>query len=440
MSAIDARIILFLIAAFITGVLYVLRKDSISGVSDVVQIIINFLLVPAALATVGLFIGVITRSDPMPLIRQAAYQIGFRQLVSFSDAIPTNPNLRDNIAVADVDRVDTDGDGFREWIVFYEFDIQGGQSPIQAFVYDNDRGNPPVIFPYALRPPDRDYLSETQASIRLLQVTDSEQDEILIESPTELNIFEFQQNSEAWDFPRDAPPRYKPVGFFRGNGGVSIDNSTLDVTVIDRNGFERSQLAIRSIYSLNPATDSYLDSFDSTKLAAPSVSTIDFFRTPPDDIFETTFPEKIVLAFYIANCSNSNNETLCRRSTEDWQPKQFLAPGSNAMTEFENGNASYFGLSSFNSTPNLSVSHLRYYPQLETDPDLSVQGGGRDVVTGEQAQFNVVDITYTVATGGATVEETARFEMRLIEGKWKIVTRLPLDIPTLGSPIEVSQE
>jgi hypothetical protein len=157
LGSIDGRIILFLVFAFITGVLFVLRKGTISGLGDVMQIIINFLLVPAALATVALFVGVITRSDPMPLIRQGAYILGFRQLVLFSDAIP--PNLQDNLDVADVERIDTDGDGFNEWVVFYRFDLQDGRSPVQAVVYDNDRGSPPVIFPYALRPHDRDYLS-----------------------------------------------------------------------------------------------------------------------------------------------------------------------------------------------------------------------------------------------------------------------------------------
>ena len=437
--SVDGRIILFLVFAFITAVLLVLRQGTISSLNDVMQIVINFLLVPMALATVALFIGVITRSDPMPLIRQGAYQIGFRQLVSFADAIPDN--LQNNLAVADVTRLDTDGDGFNEWVVLYEFDLQDGRNPVQAVVYDNDRGNPPVIFPYALRPPDRDYLSEgaSPVSVDLDQITDSPESEVMIQSATELNIFEFQQNSETWDFPRDAPARYQPIGFFRGNGGVSIDPSSKDVTVIDRNGFERSQLAIRSVYALNPARTSYVDNFVPTKLAAPVVSTIDFYQEPPDDILGTTFPEKIVLAFYIATCSGSD-ATLCQRASEGWEARDFLAEGSEAIREFDNGNASYFGLNDFAGTPNLSVSNLRYYPQLETDSDLLVEGRGRDVVTGEQAQFNVVDINFAVANNGSVVEEVARFEMRLVNGQWKIIGRLPLDIPELGQPIEVSQE
>ena len=411
------------------------------------QIVIDFLLVPSALAAAALFVAAITRTDLMPLVRQGAYDAGFRQLVHFSDAIPDD--LQDNLAVIDVERLDTDSDGFNEWVVFYQFDLQGGRNPVQAVVYDNDRGNPPVIFPYALRPPDRDYLSESIVSIAMNQVIEGAAErQVMVSGGNELNIFRFRQNSEAWDFPRDAPSRYIPIGFFRGSGGVQFDDETKNVTVIDRNGFERSQLAIRSIYTLRETlykiddqttetAPSYLDDLDQTKLAAPVISTIDFFQNPPDDILQTAFPEKIVLAFYASTCAGED-ETLCRRASEGWAPRDFLAPGSDAMGEFEANKAQYFGLSGFSNTPNLSVTHIRYYPQLETDTDLLPQGRGRDVVTGEEGQFNVVDIIFVIARGDAVREETARFEMRLVNGQWKIVKRLPLDIPALGAPTEIS--
>jgi hypothetical protein len=40
------------------------------------------------------------------------------------------------------------------------------------------------------------------------------------------------------------------------------------------------------------------------------------------------------------------------------------------------------------------VKALQYFPQIETDPDLLTTGGGRDVVTGEQAQANAVDVVF----------------------------------------------
>ncbi len=448
MLSVDIRIILFLVFALITLVLLALRQGGIAGIGDVMQIFINFLLVPAALGTVVLFATVVTRTDPLPLVREGAYLMGLRQLVSFADAIPEN--LEDNIAVTNVVRLDTDGDAFSEWVVFYEFDLQNGLNPVQAVVYDNDRGNPPVIFPYALQPPDRDYLSEVPATVSMQDVTVSGQREVVVQNSTDLNIFEFRENSEEWDFPRDAPARYIPIGFFRGNGGVSLNSSTKDVTVIDRDGFERSQLAIRSVYRLRDTVyrvndntteiiESYLDEFDQTKIAAPVVSTIDFYRSPPEDILETAFPEKVVLAFYASNCSSSNSQTLCRWSSEGWSGRDFLAQNSDALREYDNSNAAYFGLPNF-GVADLSVTDLRYYPQLESDIDLLTEGRGRDVVTGEEAQFNVVDIVFAVAQGGSTVEQFARYEMRLIEGEWKILGRLEADLPQLGSPVEVSQE
>ena len=222
----------------------------------------------------------------MPMIRNLAYRMSFNQLVSFEHAIPTN--LEDNLAVSNIMRIDTDGDNYSEWVVFYQFDLRGSSSPVKAMIYDNDRGNPPIIFPYALTPPNRDYLSEGKVSFELKNVTsdrngpgEADLNEILVEGSKELGIFRFRQNSETWDFPRDAPPRYQPIGFFRGSGGVSFDETTKDVTVKDRGGFERSQLVNRSVYALNQTTNSYWDQYYDPKqldrkLAAPVVSTIDF--------------------------------------------------------------------------------------------------------------------------------------------------------------------
>jgi hypothetical protein len=268
--------------------------------------------------------------------------------------------------------------------------------------------------------------------------------EILVKGSNELSIFRFRENSEAWDYPRDAPPRYQPIGFFRGSGGVSFDEETRYVTVVDRAGFERSQLVNRSIYKLNPATDTYWDQFYppedlDRKLAAPAVSTIDFLEGAPDNILDTAFPEKIVLAFYVSTCG-SKGEALCRNYKTGWNRQSFLAPNKDASNEFQNDNPAYFGLASFN-VPDISVRHLRYYPQLETDADLSAADTdeGRDVYTGEQAQLGVVDITFAIIDNLTLVsrEETARYEMSRVDGLWKIVKRLPLDKPALGAPTEV---
>jgi hypothetical protein len=57
------------------------------------------------------------------------------------------------------------------------------------------------------------------------------------------------------------------------------------------------------------------------------------------------------------------------------------------------------------------------------------------VVTGEEAQANVVDIIFIIS--GNSGEDTARYAMTLVGGQWKISRRLPLDMPELGAPTQI---
>lgn len=421
------------------------------GLPWLLGVLRNMMLLLLGLLTVGLFFSLLFRVDPFPYVRQAAYLMGFEQLVEFGHAIPVN--LEENLNVTTVVRLDTDGDGFNEWVVFYQFDKRASISPIMGAVYDNDRGNPPVIFPYALRAPDRNYLSEDplDLSVRLVPLamdqssaTGGDVNELVVQSRNTLTIFRFRENSEIWDFPRDVPSRYEAIGFFRGSGEVRLDEQTKHVTVLERNGFERSQLALRSVYGLriDPLTnnETYLDPIQplggvgTPRLAAPLVSTIDFYPSPPDDIFHTPYPEKIVLGFYAATCAGVN-ETLCASSNPAWDPRSFLA--GDALSAFDSGNAAYFGLPAVRGVQDISVSQLRYYPQTETDPDLLVTGGGRDVVTGEEGQIGLVEISL-IASGSPL--QTLRYEVRRIDGQWKILRVLPPAPPPVGSGAQVSAE
>jgi hypothetical protein len=317
---------------------------------------------------------------------------------------------------------------------------------VQVVIYDNDRGNPPVIFPYALRVPGSDYLSEGRTRLDLADVTTADANgpagqnlpELMVHGDRELGIFRYRQNSEEWDFPRDAPARYEPIGFFRGSGGVTFDDTSKDVTVTNRDGYGRSQLVVRSVYRLNPATNTYWDQFYSPtemdrKLTAPAFSTVDFLSGPPEDIFSATYPEIVVLAFYASTCP-AGNDSLCTSAAVNWSSRNFLA--DEALAEFDNNNPAYFGLTAFKNTSRLAVTNVFYYPNLETDPDLSVSGGGRDVVTGEQAQLNIVEISF-VADNSAV--QTARFKMQLVDGRWKMVRRVPLEeLPPLSAPTRIN--
>jgi hypothetical protein len=243
--------------------------------------------------------------------------------------------------------------------------------------------------------------------------------------------------------PTDTPLRYQPVGFFRGSGGVSFDPETKNVTVIDRDNFERSQLALRSIYALHVDPKTQIPSYWETReplladeqdfpvLAEPIVSTIDFYAAPPTNIFNTAFPEKIVLAFYASTCGEAD-ETLCRTAGVGWDTSQFLV--GEARIELANDTVGYFGLSSFVDSQNILVKKLAYYPSLETDPDLLETGTARDTLAGEEPLRNIVEITFSV--NGSPFED-ARFKMESANGQWKIARRVPLDSLVLENPVEI---
>jgi hypothetical protein len=419
-----------------------LRRGAILSPGELWQMVLDFLLLPSIALTILVFAFLLTRTDPIPLLRDMAYQLSLRQNLSFSAAIPER--LADNMEVISVLRSDTDGDGFEEWVVFYRYDLQTGDGPqaalgpIRAAVYDIDRGNPPVIFPYPLRPPDRDYLSEAPDSrliafdlvdVTLDQNGPDREDllELMITNGDTLAFFRFRENSAPWDFPRDTPPRYQPIGYFQGSGGVTFDSDTKQVTVIDRDEYDRSQLALRSIYALQG--DSYWAQVSdlgtdpaSVALAAPIISTVDFFEEPPTDILDTEYPEKIVLGFYAATCGDVDDSLCIQSDTQEWEVNSFLT--GEALSEYEAGRPGYFGLPSFAGNQDVSVSILRYYPQVELETS-------EPLVTGPQPQANRVDITFTEGGGPP---QTASYEMKLVEGQWKIARRLVVQNPLASEP------
>lgn len=391
--------------------------------AEVGNMLLGTVVLGVGLLTAAVFFFIVFRINPVPLLGRAAYQLSLGQVVSYPDTIPSR--LSDNLRVTNVMRLDTDDDNFEEWVVMYEYDLGTEKTPLQVVIYDNDRGNPPVIFPYELRVPGRDYLSEDGwASFDRAQIDGQGPREIMIRSgnQTELSMFRFRQNSEQWDFPRDAPPRYEAIGYFKGNGGVTYDSATKAVTVIDRGGFDRSQLVARSIYDLNPATATYWDqlyewSDFNRQLAAPIYTTIDFWNNPPDNVADTTYPEKVVLAFYASACGAEANER-CPLVAANWQPSDFLA--QDALTEYNSGNMAYFGLAG-PAVSQLAVSDLGYDPGGETDTDLAASGQGRDTVVGEQPHRTVIAISFVADNAPLQV---ARLQMENIDGQWKIVRRL----------------
>jgi len=449
----------FLIFLGISALLYWLTYgEGIIGFGRLFRALGAALFISAFLATAAIFFILLFRIDPVPYMRQTGYYLGLTQLVYFEDIVP--PNLADSLAVVNVQRLDTDGDDYEEWVVHYKYDVAGGTSPIKIMVYDNDRGDPPIVFGYSLLAPDREYLGEKTVTLELKQIINNGQNgaegpaEIVArgEGNTELTIFRFNQNSEDWQPPTDDPRRYQPIGSFRGSGGVNLADSGGRVTVKDRNGMERSQLAIRSIYELQES-NTYFESSVSTQLAPPVIQTIDFFNGPPADILNTDFPEKIVLAFYTSTCG-SKDGTLCRNRTEtaaNWKPEDFLlgydpntatdtaCSSTNAVPsdqkydacrEFQRGIPGYFGLTSLSGNRNILVKNLQYYPQLE-------QSSSQSSYTGAVPQGNCV-VVKLAGSGVVNNGEPPAFQMSFAKGQWKIARRIPLEqcIIETGIPSE----
>jgi hypothetical protein len=410
----------FLVMLAVTGVLFTMRKGPAITTSELGTILLDFLLVPAAIGTLVVFTLLITRTNPETLILKVISLVARRE-VSFITAVPQE--LENTLEARIVDRQDTDGDGFDEWIVFYEYDLQSGANPVEVVIYDNDRGRPPVIYPYGLKAPNNAYLGETaeSTSLSLRDVTNTMVNgqnlpEIVVKGTGRMGIFRYDPANKGLiappDMPSDNPPRYVPIGFFTGNGGVSINDTTKDVTVVQRNSDARSQLSVRSIYALDPDTRTYWAGFNAQTLAAPIMQTVDFFSDPPDDIVNTTYPENIVLAFYASTCAGQD-KSLCLHYKPGLVPAQFQYPGADASNAF----ADYFGLSSLNSVHNLEVKRLEY---ISADKSTCAE------------ELSEVQIEFT-ESGSSIVKNIGYCMKQNWDGQWKIYARNPINQTSTGS-------
>jgi hypothetical protein len=354
----------------------------------------------------------ITRFDPTPMLRQLAVAQTQNKVVDFFAIFPAQDKVQD------VENVDTDGDGQKEWVVFYRFDLTDGRSPYAGAIYDYDRGDPPVIFPYRLVPPDRNYLSEGAVSLKLDDLVTLGETKPVPEvfvtgnagsANTDLDIFRYVPNSLPWEFPRDEPRRYQVIGSFRGDGGVNFDAASKTVTVLNRGGYDRSQLAVQNVYSLDETRGTFMSAADPKQLGAPASSQVVFAFGMPADILETPYPEKLVLGFY---------QTLAQKQTATVKPEDFLT--GQALIEYSRGNLLYFGFPDVSGdVTQVKVTQLSYAPQTEAF-DASV------TVLGEQPRLLTVNVSFESQVG-ASVAQTPRpiqWVTTLVNGKWKLDHRL----------------
>jgi hypothetical protein len=373
-------------------------------------------------------------TDPFPMIRRVGYEVGWRQLVNYADAIPAD--IANQLDVANVIREDTDGDGFEEWMVFYQFEGGSGTTPIRAVVYDNDRGNPPTIFPYSLRSPNNEYLSDGDYQFKFEEIVNTKNGpgnsnlpELvfwgypkepfgipLTANATDLTIFRYQpQESSRWDMPTDNPPRYIPVGRFHGDAIESLDTSTKEVTIYRRGDYERNLLAFRYVYRLNQEGTSYMKTDNPAALLDPVIATIDFYPNPPDDVYNSSIPEHILLAFYASKCS-SQKKDLCTHADMGWQAGNFLAPDSEAQQN--QSDSRYFGLPN-SSIANISITSLSFSSAMN-----------QTSIVGQHGETSTVQITFVADD---EQEQTITYELEFMNGQWKIVRKLEQQVSTLGS-------
>jgi hypothetical protein len=374
----------------------------------ILQILGGTFLLVLGLTLVALLVIAITGFDPMPLIRGSAVFVTQHQVVNLFDIVP--PGYR----VEEVSYEDTDGDGVNEWVVFYQFDLVDGRSPYGGVVYDDDRGRPPVLFPYQLLPPDRDYLSQGKVRLARADVVSLGEikpvKELLVygqtdKLDTELGIFRNFPNTLPWEPPTDDPRRYQVIGFFRGDAGVTYNDTDKTVTVRNRAGYDRSQLAVQTVYALNDKRGTYMSPTDPDVLGAPASTQVVFAYGMPDDILITPYPEKVVLAFYM---------TLGERPPKV-PPRDFLT--GQALIEYERNNLNYFGLQNAtkDNISNVQIKLLSYVPEVE-EFDAST------TILGPEPRAIIVAVDLEARVGQVQVSTAGPIQwvLTLVDGKWRL--------------------
>ncbi len=266
-----------------------------------------------------------------------------------------------------INRIDTDWDKDdlveKEWVAFYQYDVRAPEDsppvgPYGAAIYDQDRCRPPLIYSFELVPVSYDYLGQDSVWVTVenaIPYKDPlsadgtglglDRPEVIIAGTTsgvvtDLNIFRKVGSDQECVPRRDVqtgptpyqtatvPFTYQVIGTFRGNYVVMRNGAT--VTVVDRAGFERSQIVVRRVYTPDPATGSYLVASpqDPAKLVLrePNWVGLGFGPGQPDDTREVYYPEKALLAFFLDLGGNSQRalSNSCQGTDKsEYHPEQF---------------------------------------------------------------------------------------------------------------------
>ena len=190
-------------------------------------------------------------------------------------------------------RLDTNRDGEKEWLVFYQFDVPEGRakasSPISAVIYQPDDNYPPNLIAHNLRIPNGDFLCESNCTVEMKNVLSGlEGDELVISDSngrqmTRLSIFYWNEEDR----------EYLAQGHFCSEC-IEVD---LDEVTVREPLEDRAQLTRCETYHAHDNRTYYQVSAPGTPVPSERKE-IEFSCGEPEDLFCSPYPEKVVLGFY----------------------------------------------------------------------------------------------------------------------------------------------
>jgi hypothetical protein len=156
-----------------------------------------------------------------------------------------------------------------------------------------------------------------------------------------LSIFRYHNYQERFPCaPLDeAQQGFGLLGFFRANGDIKWDvieeadgSVTTVITTYQRTAYERSQLAIKSIYAprQSAAGETFLD--PNGRRIAPQEQSVAFMFGTPDIPMDSPYPEKAIAAFYLALGADGNNERARSFLTQELADAFYARPWGLDMT------------------------------------------------------------------------------------------------------------
>ena len=272
----------------------------------------------------------------------------------------------------------------QEWLVFYQYDVvdpaaKTVEGPYGAAIYGLVNCRPPSVLSYELASIAGGPLAEDEASVLveniiayndLLSAAEGEsldRPEVIVngyarKAVTDLNIFRkvgvqldcLQQRQWRAAHPGEAFPnsiRYENVGSFHAGYLISRDKDT--IKTLDRNDMERSQIATQRTYK--PQNGSYFQTGTQT-LLDPVETGLVFSTGQPRDITEVYYPEKAVLAFYLALGSDDGKLA---------QAKQYLSEHAQSSYSIDRDS---FGLAMGRSQlAKVLVWEIGYMPDVQAE-------------------------------------------------------------------------